>query len=158
MFTKEQLRAAFPTVTQIDRRVRDLRKRGFVIHTRREDPRLTAAEMRLVQIGDATRAPLGMSAEARREALNASAYSCLMCGADGGSTYEDAPLQKVTLFVLELPTLDHPIVSCVRCKQAALFLDAGKVGASPEIELASQLSREDWAAACRLRLWRKLQG
>jgi hypothetical protein len=158
VFTKEELRAAFPGVTQIDRRVRDLRKRGFVIHTRREDARLTAAEMRLVKIGDASRAPTGIPPEARREALNSSAYACMICGADGGGTYVDDPLQKVTLSVLDISALDRLIVACVRCKPSALRLHSHEIEESPEVDQAARLSRQDWAAACRMRLRRRLQG
>src|SRR5258707_11496461 len=50
-FTKQQLREAFPAVSQIDRRVRDLRKYGWVILTNTEDAQLTAEEQRFVQRG-----------------------------------------------------------------------------------------------------------
>src|SRR5262245_39376762 len=51
VFTKGQLRDAFPGVTQIDRRVRDLRREGWIINTRREDVMLELDEQRLVHIG-----------------------------------------------------------------------------------------------------------
>ncbi|MFE2423970.1 hypothetical protein [Streptomyces hokutonensis] len=51
VFTKSQLRAAFPDIAQIDRRVRDLRDYGWVIDTSREDPSLDQAEQRFVEPG-----------------------------------------------------------------------------------------------------------
>ncbi|MEU6401063.1 hypothetical protein ABZ867_29315 [Streptomyces cinnamoneus] len=50
-FTKAQLRAAFPELAQIDRRLRDLREFGWVIHTSREDPTLSQSEQRFVKKG-----------------------------------------------------------------------------------------------------------
>ncbi|MFJ8463067.1 hypothetical protein [Streptomyces swartbergensis] len=51
IFTKSQLRAAFPDLAQIDRRVRDLRDYGWVIDTSREDATLGQAEQRFVKQG-----------------------------------------------------------------------------------------------------------
>src|SRR5687768_11563496 len=50
-FTKEALRQAFPGVAQSDRRLRDLRKYGWVIHTNTEDASLKTDEQRLVAVG-----------------------------------------------------------------------------------------------------------
>ncbi|MDQ0685646.1 hypothetical protein QFZ56_004609 [Streptomyces achromogenes] len=50
-FTKERLRADFPGIAQIDRRVRDLRDYGWIINTSREDPGLGQAEQRFVKRG-----------------------------------------------------------------------------------------------------------
>ncbi|THA37807.1 hypothetical protein [Streptomyces sp. A1547] len=66
VYTKEQLRAAFPDVTQIDRRVRELRDYGWVIATNRDDPRLTSHEARFVQAGDPVWEP-GARARTLRE-------------------------------------------------------------------------------------------
>ncbi|MFG2901497.1 hypothetical protein ACGFZH_31000 [Streptomyces zaomyceticus] len=51
VFSKDQLRTAFPSVAQIDRRVRELRSHGWVIATRREDVSLAINEMRFVEAG-----------------------------------------------------------------------------------------------------------
>jgi hypothetical protein len=51
VFTREQLRAAFPETAQVDRRVRDLRDHGWVIDTNREDPTLSFGESRFVHAG-----------------------------------------------------------------------------------------------------------
>lgn len=53
VFAKEQLRAAFPDVTQIDRRMRDLRDYGWQIHTHRDDVSLKMTEQRFVRAGEA---------------------------------------------------------------------------------------------------------
>src|SRR3954468_17866908 len=50
-FTKADLRAAFPAVEQVDRRMRDLRADGWVIATYREDRSLASDELRLVRVG-----------------------------------------------------------------------------------------------------------
>lgn len=51
IFTKEQVRRTFPGISQIDRRIRDLRDYGWVIHTSSDDARLRIDEQRLVKIG-----------------------------------------------------------------------------------------------------------
>lgn len=51
VFTRRQLHAAFPDVTQIDRRVRDLRDHDWVLHTNREDPTISPGETRFVRAG-----------------------------------------------------------------------------------------------------------
>ncbi|ARF63093.1 hypothetical protein B1H20_18155 [Streptomyces violaceoruber] len=57
VYTKDQLRAAFPDVAQIDRRVRDLRELGWVIATNREDPQLAPNEAQFVRAGAAVWEP-----------------------------------------------------------------------------------------------------
>ncbi|PWS49968.1 hypothetical protein DLE01_21040 [Streptomyces sp. FT05W] len=52
VFTRDQLRAAFPGVEQIDRRLRDLRDHGWVIATNRDEPFLDPHETRFVRAGD----------------------------------------------------------------------------------------------------------
>lgn len=51
VFTKTQLREAFPETSQIDRRMRDLRDRGWRIATNREDVTLSSNEHRFVEMG-----------------------------------------------------------------------------------------------------------
>ncbi|MFH9135051.1 hypothetical protein [Streptomyces sp. NPDC017524] len=52
VFTREDLKAAFPGVSQIDRRVRDLRDHGWLIATNRDEAILGAHETRFVRAGD----------------------------------------------------------------------------------------------------------
>jgi hypothetical protein len=49
VFTKEQVRQAFPGISQADRRIRDLRDYGWVIHTNTDDASLASGEQRLVK-------------------------------------------------------------------------------------------------------------
>lgn len=51
-FTKENVKEAFPGVSQADRRVRDLRKHGWRIDTNREDSSLGQHEQRFVAQGE----------------------------------------------------------------------------------------------------------
>ncbi|MGW6909561.1 hypothetical protein [Streptomyces sp. NPDC054940] len=51
VFAKKDLRAAFPDVAQIDRRMRDLRDYGWFIATNRDDALLGANECRFVKAG-----------------------------------------------------------------------------------------------------------
>ncbi|MFF8910117.1 hypothetical protein [Streptomyces olivaceoviridis] len=66
VYTKAQLREAFPDVAQIDRRVRELRDYGWVIATNRDDPALSSHEARFVQAGDPVWQP-GARSRATRE-------------------------------------------------------------------------------------------
>lgn len=66
VYTKEQLNAAFPGVSQIDRRVRDLRDRGWVIATNRDDALLAPHESRFVRAGEPIWEP-GMRRVSRRQ-------------------------------------------------------------------------------------------
>ncbi|MFI6015329.1 hypothetical protein ACIBAG_42320 [Streptomyces sp. NPDC051243] len=52
VYTKDQLRRAFPNVAQIDRRTRDLRTHGWVLDTNRDDPALAPHEVRFVRAGE----------------------------------------------------------------------------------------------------------
>src|SRR5690349_22430259 len=51
IFTKAQLRAAFPNIEQVDRRMRDLRPEGWEILTFQEDRSLEPDELRLKTMG-----------------------------------------------------------------------------------------------------------
>lgn len=52
VYTKDQLKAAFPGAVQVDRRVRELRDCGWVIATNRDDVSLAPHEARFVQAGE----------------------------------------------------------------------------------------------------------
>lgn len=158
VFTKEALRAAFPNVTQIDRRVRDLRGFGWLIDTRREDPSLSASEMRLVKIGDMTGPTRGISPRDRRRAMLSAAYTCVLCGAVGGSTYPDAQHIRVTLQVIDAGEGRELVVCCARCRpDAESALNRGESHDLPQPILgAAELSSGDWAAACQERIARRL--
>ncbi|MER6627013.1 hypothetical protein ABT301_02030 [Streptomyces sp. NPDC000987] len=97
VFTKAELRAAFPDVAQIDRRMRDLRDFGWKIDTKREDIDLDASEQRYVQRGEpvwepgrGTRPKSAITVNQRRELLAAYNHKCVSCGATPGDTYADS--------------------------------------------------------------------
>ncbi|MEU2961173.1 hypothetical protein [Streptomyces albidoflavus] len=52
VYTKDQLRTAFPDIAQIDRRLRDLRAHGWVLDTNRDDAALAPHEARFVRAGE----------------------------------------------------------------------------------------------------------
>lgn len=157
VFTKEDLRRAFPGVAQIDRRVRDLRARGWIIHTRREDPRLLQSEMRLVVIGGLESPESPVSSRARKEALISSAFTCMLCGADGSGVYSDARHQRVLLTVRAVDGMPRPIVVCGRCRNALSEVMMKSDNLSSSARSAADLSEEEWAAACRARLIGRLR-
>jgi hypothetical protein len=105
-FTKEQHRAAFPGIAQADRRLRDLRTDGWVIHTSSEDVSLNSEEQRFVSIGAAVwnrgaqkKADNVLTAKMRREAFAESDHQCRVCGIAGGEKYPDAPHMSAVLSV-----------------------------------------------------------
>lgn len=98
VFTKGQLRAAFPEVAQIDRRVRDLRDHGWQIDTRREDESLNLDEQRFVKKGAEVWLPgqskspkekTGLTAAQRTKVLMADSFLCRSCGIGAGESFGD---------------------------------------------------------------------
>ena len=104
-FTKEKHRAAFPGVAQADRRLRDLRKHGWVIHTSAQDASLNPEEQRFVAVGapvwerEARKASetKGVTAKARMAALYENDFQCVVCGIAAGELYADAPHMRAVL-------------------------------------------------------------
>lgn len=97
VFTKEQLRTAFDGVSQVDRRMRELRDHEWQIDTNREDPALDPSEHRFVRQGVPVWEP-GMAsrkttesvgAVQRRAVLMKDNYLCRTCGIGNGETYAD---------------------------------------------------------------------
>lgn len=107
-FTKNDLRSAFPGVSQVDRRIRELRDYGWVVLTSMEDASLLREDQRFVKAGvpvwdsKARReaAPQkNISAKDRQAALARDAYMCTLCGIAGGESYPDDSLQTAVLAV-----------------------------------------------------------
>ncbi|MGW4440012.1 hypothetical protein ACWELO_30390 [Streptomyces sp. NPDC004596] len=129
VFTKAQLRDAFPDVAQIDRRMRDLRDFGWKIDTKREDIDLDANEQRYVQRGEpvwepgrGTRPKSVITVNQRRELLTAYNHKCGSCGATPGDTYADSQVTAqldVAKREVMLPNgtkaLQY-VVECNRCR------------------------------------------
>jgi hypothetical protein len=107
IFTKEQHRQAFPGIAQADRRLRDLRDAGWIIHTNLEDVSLNANEQRFVEAGrpiwDPSSRAAGdlpvLTAKQRRTVFAESGYQCTVCGIAGGENYPDAQWMSATLSV-----------------------------------------------------------
>ncbi|MFI5965356.1 hypothetical protein ACIA8J_24715 [Streptomyces asoensis] len=99
IFTKAHLREAFPEVSQIDRRLRDLRDHGWRIDTSRDDPSLLQQEQRFVTRGadvwipGRSKAPKhksSLTAAQRAKVLQDDNYLCRSCGVGVGEAYEDS--------------------------------------------------------------------
>ncbi|MFH9815942.1 hypothetical protein [Streptomyces sp. NPDC017230] len=98
IFTKAELRAAFPEASQIDRRIRELRDRGWRIDTSRDDPSLKQEEQRFVSQGaqvwipGQAKAPKhknSLTTAQRQKVFEADSYLCRSCGIAAGEEYGD---------------------------------------------------------------------
>ncbi len=107
-FTKNQLREAFPGISQADRRIRDLRDYGWVVYSSTEDATLLAEDQRFVKAGvpvwnpKARRASApskAISAKERQAVLARDGYMCTLCGIAGGEPYPDDSLMTAVLAV-----------------------------------------------------------
>ncbi|MGV9411149.1 hypothetical protein ACWDOP_14635 [Nocardia sp. NPDC003693] len=93
LFTKTQLREAFPETQQIDRRMRDLRDFEWRIDTNREDPALGSHEHRFVSQGVAVWEPGRSSRQAtvtaaeRHALMMRDGHKCRSCGIGPGEQY-----------------------------------------------------------------------
>ncbi|TDQ04325.1 hypothetical protein [Labedaea rhizosphaerae] len=105
IFTKGALREAFPEVSQIDRRLRDLRDYGWQIDTHREDPELKQDEQRLVQVGaevwvpgqSKTKAKSSITAAQRQKVMEGDGWLCRSCGIAGGDSYDDGTTAQLDI-------------------------------------------------------------
>ncbi|MEV4802398.1 hypothetical protein AB0K18_20475 [Nonomuraea sp. NPDC049421] len=129
-FTKEQVRQAFPGVSQVDRRVRDLRDYGWVILTNTEDATLTAEDQRFVKAGVPVWDPAARRAAAPNKAISAKEkqavlqrddYLCTVCGISGGEPYLEDSNQTAVLSVVRvevvLPDGSEEILLATQCKR-----------------------------------------
>lgn len=152
VFTKESLRLSFPTVGQVDRRMRDLRDYHWVIHTNLEDGSLSPSELRFVKAGApvwdrGTSRRQAISSADRRAALLAAAFMCSQCGVSAGSPYIDNDLEVAVLAVHRSDIGVY--VTCGRCGP----LGATGKQTAPDafaLMLISSLSDEEIA---ELRAW-----
>jgi len=145
-FTKEQHRAAFPGVAQADRRLRDLRDWGWVIHTSAQDAALNQDEQRFVAAGapvwergvEKTIEEVTLTSKQRMAVLAENDYQCALCGISGGECYPDAPHMTAVLGVSRRSVTDLEgqsetlfLPECKRCRSGKaedscdipLFLD-----------------------------------
>lgn len=131
VFTKAQLRDAFPDIAQIDRRMRDLRDFGWQIHTNREDRTLDAHEQRFVAQGAAVWLPgkatrpkgaAAVTANKRREVISRDGNMCRSCGITPGEFFADS--DETAQLDLARRTVRRPdgtetielVTECNRCR------------------------------------------
>lgn len=166
-FTKEQLREAFPGVSQVDRRMRDLRDFGWTIHTNREDAGLDSHEQRFVKPGDPVWEPgratrktgtTAIGAGRRREVLSRDGNMCRSCGITPGDIYADT--QEAAQLDIARRDVVKPdgskatelVTECKRCRVGgtSLTADLGKI--LKEAASLAPIERKvlsDWIAADR---------
>ncbi|MFF8317171.1 HNH endonuclease [Streptomyces bobili] len=154
-FTKEQLHAAFPDVAQIDRRLRDLRDHGWVIHTSRDDPTLERTDQRLVKQGTSVWDPVArkrqaaVARNARRAVLERDGFACRYCGHSAG---EGAATPSALSVVHLVPLaeggkddLDNLVVLCSDCNRRGVLRHGMPAGPDVEkltVEVAALSVRE----------------
>lgn len=166
-FTKEQLREAFPGVSQVDRRMRDLRDFGWRIDTNREDAGLDSHEQRFVKPGDAVWEPgratrragtAAIGAGRRREVLARDGNMCRSCGITPGETYagtyEAAQLDIARRQVVKPDgtRATELVTECKRCRVGGRSLTADLDKVLKETATLNSIERKvlsDWVAADR---------
>lgn len=156
-FRKAQLRDAFPSVEQIDRRMRELRREGWVIATYREDRSLAPDELQLVRTGGrvweqgyrSTQAQ-ALTDKERRAVLAADEYMCTCCGVCAGEVYPDNPLRQAKLLTARTQTSSDGnegfSTVCDRCH-------VGDADAMSAGELMEEIERIDASQRKQLRRW-----
>lgn len=97
-FTILQLKQRFPDVSQIDRRMRDLRPSGWRITTNDEDPALGIGQFRLDAVGGLS-AQKALSGRTRRRVFERDQNRCVVCGIGAGEPYDDDPEKVAKLTI-----------------------------------------------------------
>ncbi|MCX5125976.1 hypothetical protein [Streptomyces sp. NBC_00347] len=159
IFTKTQLREAFPETSQIDRRMRDLRDRGWRIATNRDDATLTPSEHRFVEKGaevwkpgqSKVKAAAVISAPQRREILDRDDHLCRVCGIAAGEAYEGG--METAQLDLARREVIRPgggvtvelVTECRRCRIGGRGRLTDVSGVLGRLEQMSQVEREHFA-------------
>lgn len=159
VFTKAQLREAFPGVEQIDRRMRDLRQDGWIFFTYSQERSLAVDELRLVKIGghvwEATyKSNVARSASdrERRETLVRDNFACVFCGIGAGETYSDDPARSGQLSVTWCASAGPAgryVTTCKRCRNPLSGIDAGDAAyeAAESLNPAEVRVLAEWVSA-----------
>lgn len=135
-FTKEALRDAFPGISQADRRLRDLRDYGWIIHTSVEDASLLREDQRFVERGARVWIPnerrangpdAGLSAKQIQAVLAGDDYMCTQCGIGAAEEYPDDRPKTAVLLVTRRETVlpdgrteSLPVTECKRCRAGSI--------------------------------------
>lgn len=152
-FTKNELRHDFPNVSQIDRRVRDLRDYGWIVYSSTEDASLLLEDQRFVKAGAAVwdqeerrkAAPhKTISTKERQAVLARDGYMCTLCGIAATEQYPDDIVTTAVLAVSRrlLLTTDNEeenvfVTECKRCKSG---LGAAPIDARDVLSAARDLN------------------
>ncbi|MGJ5896717.1 hypothetical protein DF268_29355 [Streptomyces sp. V2] len=163
IFTKAQLREAFPDVAQIDRRLRDLRDHGWRIDTSRDDPSLLQQEQRFVTRGadvwipGKSKAPkhkASLTAAQRSKVLQDDNHLCRSCGVGAGETYEEGGIELSKLNVSRRKVLHSDgseefqlVTECKKCGTGG--------GADREVDLGAFLELVENLSPMERRLFAK---
>jgi hypothetical protein len=131
-FTKNQLRDAFPGVSQVDRRIRDLRDYGWIVYSSSEDATLLREDQRFVRAGVPVWDPQARRANApekttgtkeRQAVLARDGYMCTLCGIAGGEPYPDDTVMTAVLAVSQRTVTSDDgrdeqvlVTECKRCR------------------------------------------
>ncbi|PSK89374.1 hypothetical protein CLV63_12610 [Murinocardiopsis flavida] len=130
-FTKADLRDAFPRVEQVDRRMRELREHGWVIHTNKEDPGLTLNTLLFAEAGEEVwrpgvtrRASALLTGKDRTAIMAADDFMCTVCGIAGGETYPDSRRGETAQLSVSSRRVELPgegpeqqyVTECKRCR------------------------------------------
>ncbi|MGW1812748.1 hypothetical protein ACWCQM_04070 [Streptomyces sp. NPDC002125] len=162
-FTKERLRDAFPHVSQADRRIRDLRAFGWVIHTNTEDATLMAEDQRFVKAGVPVWDPASRRAATSQKAASAKqvqavlardGYMCTVCGIGGAEPYLDDSNQTGVLSVTRRNTVfpdgREDVLMVTECKRCRAGFDGQSSHAD---EVVAEIENLDAADRRRLARW-----
>ncbi len=163
VFTKNQLREAFPGVSQADRRIRDLRDYGWVLHSSTEEATLSAEDQRFVKAGVAVWDPRerrkftprkAIPSKERRAVLARDGFMCTLCGIAGAEPYRDDPVMTAVLSVsrrkvrtLEGMETETLATECNRCRSGRdnSPIDMGAaVGAANELTVGDRRRLLRW--------------
>lgn len=151
VFTKSDIRHAFPDAAQADRRIRDLRDYGWVLHTRSDDAALLQEQTRFVKVGvevwdpNARRASnprKGISAKARDEVMARDGYLCTVCGIGGGEEYPEDPAQSAVLSVMKLLISSQNGSEKVELRTVCKRCRSGRGSARASVERVLAAARE----------------
>ncbi|MFC5033455.1 hypothetical protein C8250_021010 [Streptomyces sp. So13.3] len=177
VFTKAQLRKAFPDVAQIDRRVRELRDYGWRIDTSRDDPALKQMEQRYVSEGakvwlpgqaKVAKSKGSLTSAQRHKVWQADNYLCRTCGIGVGESYgDDIELSKLNVARRKVLQPDGTVevqfvTECKRCgagsgdRNVDLGALLGRVEALAPIErkiLASWIEADLRTTSALEKLW-----
>jgi len=165
VFRMSQIREAVPGREQVGRRIRELRKFGWVIKTYRDLSSLGPDELLLEAVGDHIWTPgyrltkgTGLNQAKRRAVFDRDGNRCVVCGVGAGEEYPDVPGERARLTIGHLVPQgrrgrddpDNWRTECARCNEAAKHLTRAPVDAEllratiRELPRAERQRFHDW--------------